>query len=211
MTAESFKISYRYVNDSGEIETEIKPIGLAPSQKQAKVSLSLPGNSKPEIDIDVMVDPMNPVGYLPELSERELKRRLPEIQYIENNALREQVIELLLAECPEHYWTYPASTSGNHHPMDERTRHGQWNYTKRMFSAFKYISESSRETANTNNIPGKFGISKHERMPPRGLPDTRYFQIWKIRENITYWKTTTLTPQNIYPTTTNSQRHSYSA
>jgi hypothetical protein len=183
MTAESFNISYRYVKDNGEIETEIKTIGLAPSQKQAEVSLSLPGSSKPEINTDAMGDPMNPVGYLPELSRQELKRRLPEIQYIENNALREQVIELLLAECPEHYWTYPASTSGNHHPMDERTRHGQWNYTKRMFSAFKYIFESSRETANTNNIPGKFGISKHERMPPRGLLDTRYFQIWKIREN----------------------------
>jgi len=163
MTTESFNISYRYVKDSGEIETEIKTIGLAPSQKQAKISLSLPGSSKPEIDIDVMVDPMNPVGYLPELSGQELKRRLPEIQYIENNALREQVIELLLAECPEHYWTYPASTSGNHHPMDERTIHGQWIHTKRMFSAFKYISESPRKTANTNNILDKFGISKHER------------------------------------------------
>lgn len=163
MTAESFKVSYRYVNDSGEIETEIKTIGLEPSQKQAKVSLSLPGSSKPEIDVDAMVGPMNPVEYLPELSEQELKRRLPEIQYIENNALREQVIELLLAECPEHYWTYPASTSGNHHPMDERTLHGHWIHTKRMFSAFKYISESPRKTASKDEIPNKFGISKHER------------------------------------------------
>jgi hypothetical protein len=163
MKAESLNIPYRYLSTDGEIETGIKKIKLNQSKKQAKVQLSLPGSEKSSLEMDIAADPMEPVGYLPEFSEDELKRRLPEIQYINNKDLHKKVIDILLNEFPDHYWTYPASTSGKHHPIDERTFHGQWIHTKRVISAFKYISESPRKTATKDNAPNQFSISKYEK------------------------------------------------
>lgn len=75
-------------------------------------------------------------------SEEELLRRLPEIDAIYVDELREDVIRTYMLGCPDYFWERPSSSSGNYHSVDERGKYGNWIHTKRVFAEYCSISES---------------------------------------------------------------------
>jgi len=75
-------------------------------------------------------------------SEEELLRRLPEIDAIYDEDLREGVIRTFLDGCPDYFWERPSSSSGKYHSLDEIGKHGNWLHTKRVFAEYANISES---------------------------------------------------------------------
>lgn len=74
--------------------------------------------------------------------EAEVRRRLPEVDAIYDEHIREEVIDYFIDWCPAYFWERPASSSGKYHPPDERDRHGLWLHTKRVFAAYANLSES---------------------------------------------------------------------
>jgi len=75
-------------------------------------------------------------------SEEELLRRLPEIDAIYDEDLREDVIRTFMRGCPDYFWERPSSSSGKYHSVDERGKHGNWIHTKRVFAEYCSIAES---------------------------------------------------------------------
>ena len=75
-------------------------------------------------------------------SEEELIRRLPEIDAIYVEELREDVIRTFMRGCPDYFWERPSSSSGKYHSVDERGKYGNWIHTKRVFAEYCNISES---------------------------------------------------------------------
>jgi len=109
---------------------------------------------------------------LPDLDREELFRRLPEIREIEDDELREQVIDVFLNHCPSYYWTCPASSSGNHHPPDTRGKHGLLIHSKRAFWAFEDLSRTEEEMGLIDEEEldyGRAGILLHD-LFKQGLP-----------------------------------------
>lgn len=78
-------------------------------------------------------------------SEDELRRRLPEVDAIYDEEIREATIEYFLTYCPRYFWKEAASVSGNYHPEDERGEYGLWLHTKRVFFEYANLSESLLE------------------------------------------------------------------
>jgi len=75
-------------------------------------------------------------------SEEELLRRLPEIDAIYVEDIRDAVIRTFMRGCPDYFWERPSSSSGKYHSVDERGKHGNWIHTKRVFAEYCCISES---------------------------------------------------------------------
>lgn len=75
-------------------------------------------------------------------SEDELLRRLPEIDAIYDEELRDGVIRTFMNGCPDYFWEQPSSSSGKYHSPDERGKYGNWLHTKRVFAEYANISES---------------------------------------------------------------------
>lgn len=75
-------------------------------------------------------------------SEEELLRRLPEIDAIYDEDLREGVIRTFMKGCPDYFWERPSSSSGKYHSVDERGKYGNWLHTKRVFAEYCSIAES---------------------------------------------------------------------
>jgi hypothetical protein len=74
--------------------------------------------------------------------ESELVRRLPEVDAIYIDELRDAVIRTFLNGCPDYFWERPSSSSGKYHSVDERGKFGNWIHTKRVFAEYCNISES---------------------------------------------------------------------
>ncbi|MFB1064846.1 HD domain-containing protein [Natrinema sp. H-ect4] len=109
---------------------------------------------------------------LPDLDREELLRRLPEIRKIEDEKLREQVIDIFLHHCPDYFWWCPASSSGNHHPPDTRGRHGLWLHSRRAFSAFEDLARTEVEMEHIDEDEvdyGRAAILLHD-LFKQGLP-----------------------------------------
>lgn len=81
-------------------------------------------------------------------SEKELLRRLPEIDAIYDEDIRQATVRYFLRYCPDYFWENPASASGNYHPPDERGKYGTWLHSKRVFVAYDNLSESLLELGN---------------------------------------------------------------
>lgn len=75
-------------------------------------------------------------------SEEELLRRLPEIDAIYDEDLRDGVIRTFIRGCPDYFWERPSSSSGKYHSPDERGKYGNWLHTKRVFAEYSNIAES---------------------------------------------------------------------
>ncbi len=75
-------------------------------------------------------------------SEEELLRRLPEIDAIYDEDLRDDLIRTFMKGCPDYFWERPSSSSGKYHSVDERGKYGNWLHTKRVFAEYCNISES---------------------------------------------------------------------
>lgn len=73
-------------------------------------------------------------------SRNEVERRLPTLQLIENDDLRERTVELT-SEAPEYFWEVPASTSGYHHPLC-RGEHGLWIHTLMLSTVIDRLADS---------------------------------------------------------------------
>lgn len=78
-------------------------------------------------------------------SEEELIRRLPEIDAIYNEELRDATIHTFMYGCPDYFWERPSSSSGKYHSPDERGKYGNWLHTKRVFAAYCRVSRGSVE------------------------------------------------------------------
>ena len=79
------------------------------------------------------------------LTEDELLRRLPEIDAIYDEELRNCVIRTFLDGCPPYFWEKPTSSTGKYHSPDERGKYGNLIHTKRVFAAYCNLSESYLE------------------------------------------------------------------
>lgn len=75
-------------------------------------------------------------------SEEELLRRLPEIDAIYDEDLRDGVIRTYMNGCPDYFWERPSSSTGKYHSVDERGKYGNWIHTKRVFAEYSNIAES---------------------------------------------------------------------
>lgn len=74
-----------------------------------------------------------------DISEEEAIHRIPEVEDIKDDRLREQVIQVV-REFPDYFWTAPASSS--HHPPEHQARHGLWLHTKRVCTTFERLAPS---------------------------------------------------------------------
>lgn len=77
----------------------------------------------------------------PNLSDEEVRRRLPEVELIDDPHLRRQVIEAL-QYIPDYWWTVPASVSGNFHNEFARGERGLWIHTKMAVTVFERLAPS---------------------------------------------------------------------
>jgi len=75
-------------------------------------------------------------------SEEELLRRLPEIDAIYDEKIRDSVIRTYLKGCPDYFWKRPSSSTGKYHSVDERGKYGNVIHTKRAFAEYCNIAES---------------------------------------------------------------------
>jgi hypothetical protein len=101
------------------------------------------------------------------LTEDELLRRLPEIDAIYDEELRNCVIRTFLDGCPDYFWERPTSSTGKYHSPDERGKHGNWLHTKRVFAAYCNLSESylkAHKITERQREAGKAAALLHDMM-----------------------------------------------
>ncbi len=75
------------------------------------------------------------------LSEDEVRRRLPEVELIDDPHLRHMVIEAL-QYTPDYWWEVAASVSGNYHNEFARGEHGLWIHTKMAVTVYDRLIDS---------------------------------------------------------------------
>lgn len=121
--------------------------------------------------LPIHIEPVGYEGVIPNtLEEGALLRRFPEIKRINDVWVRSVVIEGLLAGYPDYLWEVSSST--NHHPPDERGKHGQWLHVKRVFYAYEQMVESIRNMGEISERQvelGKAAVFFHD-MFKYGLP-----------------------------------------
>lgn len=76
----------------------------------------------------------------PELSDKEVARRLPHLRLIGDPDLTKAVMELSKT-APAYFWYAPASTSGYHHPICRET-HGLWAHTLMVATVIERLGDS---------------------------------------------------------------------
>jgi hypothetical protein len=94
-----------------------------------------------------------------DLDRDDLLRRLPEIEHIYDDDVRESTITTFLDGCPEYFWEKPTSSTGKHHSLDECGKHGNWLHTKRVFAVYCDISESHLEAGELSEYERSCGKS----------------------------------------------------
>ena len=72
----------------------------------------------------------------------EVKRRLAEIENIEDDELRETVYEIFEKEVPDYVWEVAASSSGDYHPKDTIDDRGLWIHLKRSYVMYERLARS---------------------------------------------------------------------
>lgn len=78
-------------------------------------------------------------GLYGEMDRDEALHRFPEVEDIQDEELREMVVQVV-RDLPDYFWTAPASSK--HHPREHRQRHGLWLHTKRVCTAFERLATS---------------------------------------------------------------------
>lgn len=76
------------------------------------------------------------------MRDDEVKRRLPEVELIEDDELRAETLTALGRGIPEYFWEVPATSSGRYHNPFSRRRHGLWIHTKMVFAAYERFVDS---------------------------------------------------------------------
>ena len=72
----------------------------------------------------------------------EVKRRLAEIENIDDEELRETVYEIFEEEAPDYLWKVAASSSGKYHPKDTTGEKGLWIHLKRSYVMYERLARS---------------------------------------------------------------------
>lgn len=75
------------------------------------------------------------------LSSEEVERRLPTLQFIEDDQLRLDTA-YASAHAPEYFWTAPATKSSNYHHPAARERRGLWVHTLMLSTVIERLSDS---------------------------------------------------------------------
>ena len=84
---------------------------------------------------------------VPEPDSHEVRRvlnRMAEVEHIEDNKLRAEVIRVLTA-APDYFWNAPATTNEEYHHPNARGLHGLWLHTKMVFTAYERMAHSWKE------------------------------------------------------------------
>lgn len=76
------------------------------------------------------------------MRDEEVKRRLPEVELIEDDEIREATIDAIGRGVPEYFWEVPATSSGRYHNPFARRRHGLWMHVKMVFAAYERMVRS---------------------------------------------------------------------
>lgn len=76
------------------------------------------------------------------MRDDEVRRRLPEVDLIEDDDLREETVSAIGRMAPDYFWEVPATSSGKYHNPYARHRHGLWIHVKMVATAFERKAES---------------------------------------------------------------------
>ena len=76
----------------------------------------------------------------PPISAPEAERRMPSLQLIENDAIREET-RRLTRYAPDYFWTRPGSTAGYHNAHE----HGLWAHTLKLSTVIERLADSYTE------------------------------------------------------------------
>jgi len=76
------------------------------------------------------------------LTERELNRKLPEVNLIRDEEIREGTKNTFLLACPDGFWEKASSSTGKYHEEDERGKYGNWLHTNRVFVTYLIMSQT---------------------------------------------------------------------
>lgn len=74
------------------------------------------------------------------LSVEEVRRRLPEVGLVEQEPIRDAVIDALATGTPDYFWEAPATTSNKFHNPYCRGRHGLWIHVKMVATVYERLS-----------------------------------------------------------------------
>lgn len=99
------------------------------------------------------------------IDEYDVKRRLPEVNKIEDEEVRQSTIDAIKELCPDYFWAVPGSSSGKYHPEDHRGERGLWLHTKRAFTQFERLSRSyvyQDKLTDKEQDYGRAGILLHD-------------------------------------------------
>lgn len=76
------------------------------------------------------------------MRDDEVRRRLPEVELIEDDEIRQATLSALGRGVPEYFWQVPATSSGKYHNHFSRRRHGLWIHVKMVFAAYERMVRS---------------------------------------------------------------------
>lgn len=99
------------------------------------------------------------------IDSHEVVRKLPEINEISSDSIREDTINAFVELCPDYFWEVPASSTGKYHPKDHRVEKGLWLHTKRAFTQYQRLAPSfyhQNKIRKTEMDHGKSAILLHD-------------------------------------------------
>lgn len=76
------------------------------------------------------------------MRDEEVERRLPEVDLIEDEELRDEAVEALGRMVPDYFWEVPATGSGRYHNPFSRRKHGLWVHVKMSLTAYERLVRS---------------------------------------------------------------------
>lgn len=72
----------------------------------------------------------------------EIRRRLPEIELVDDDEIRTATLDAARRGIPEYFWEVPATGSGRYHNPFARRRHGLWVHVKMVYTAYERMVDS---------------------------------------------------------------------
>jgi len=125
------------------------------------------------VGMPITIENVNSDGPIANSIDRvDLLNRLPELNMVEDDELKENAIDAFLNICPDYFWTCPSSSTGKYHPEDESGKYGNWLHTKRAFTNMQRNIRSALEMGHITEFEadcGRIAILMHD-MTKFGYP-----------------------------------------